>query len=76
MFVCMNRFSNIRVSLILCEVAATINERGDEPHLFRPCWLQPPAEASSIQYDLSLLPSEQESDRPTTTKTTHQHRSH
>ncbi len=36
MFIFMNVFCNIGVNKILSEVAATINERGDEPHLFRP----------------------------------------
>jgi hypothetical protein len=73
MFVCMNRFSNIRVSLILCEVAATINQRGDEPYLFPPCWLQPPAVASNSQCDQNVQPSGQECHHPITmTETTHQ----
>ena len=48
----------------MCEDAATINTRGDEHYLFRPCWLQPPAVASNIHIDPPLLLCEQESNHP------------
>ena len=77
MFMCMNVFNNIGKNKILCEVAATINERGDEHYFFRPCWLQPPGVVSYMQFYHSLQPNELESNHSITmTETTHQQQSH
>ena len=65
------------VNQILSEVAVIINERGDEHHLFRQCWLQPPAVTSNIQFDHSLQHNELEYYHTITmTETTHQQQSH
>ena len=59
------------------EVAAAMNERGDEHHLFRPCWLQPPAVVSNMQCDHALQHNELEYNQAITmTETTHQQQSH
>ncbi len=56
---------NAKMYIKQYEVAATINKRGDEPYLFRPCWLRPPTVASNILCDHAMLPSEQESQQTT-----------
>ena len=46
--------------ICVCEIVATINERGDEHYFYHSCWLQPPAVTSNTPFYHTVLQGEME----------------